>query len=103
MGFVEDGYKIDRRPIPLHEVSHIDFEFQNMATTSETIIIKLHPIKEGLTIFCHLFETTCEDLGISLSSDAVPVVFSKTTNLGISQCLGITCFANDHSEERATA
>ena len=60
-----------------------------MATISESIIFKQHPIKEGLANFCHLFIMTQKDLSISVSSDAVQAIFSTATNEGMTNNLGI--------------
>ena len=60
-----------------------------MATTSESIIFKQCPIKEGLANFRHLFITTQKDLSISVSSDAIQAIFSRATNEGMAQNLGI--------------
>ena len=42
---------------------------------SPDIIIR-NPIKDGLSAFRRLFESTREDLGVAVSSDAVQAVFS---------------------------
>ncbi|MCJ1360537.1 MAG: hypothetical protein MMC33_010545, partial [Icmadophila ericetorum] len=47
-----------------------------MATASELSKIRSNPIKEGLDPFSRLFESTCADLGIVASSNAVHAVFS---------------------------
>ncbi|KAG9230390.1 hypothetical protein BJ875DRAFT_487995 [Amylocarpus encephaloides] len=47
-----------------------------IATASELENVRRNPIKEGLNAFRHLFQSTCTDLSIAASSDAVQVVFS---------------------------
>ncbi|KAG9231374.1 hypothetical protein BJ875DRAFT_506723 [Amylocarpus encephaloides] len=47
-----------------------------MATAVELEKIRSNPIKEGFGAFRSLFESTCADLSITVSSDAVQVVFS---------------------------
>lgn len=64
-----------------------------MSATSELNTVELHPIEEGLTTFRGLFKTICKDLGdlgVSVSSDAVRVVFSTATEEGMTQYLGVT-------------
>ncbi|KAH8598594.1 hypothetical protein B0O99DRAFT_700179 [Bisporella sp. PMI_857] len=47
-----------------------------MATASELEKIRSNPITEGLNAFRHLFQSTCTDLSIAASCDAVQAVFS---------------------------
>ncbi|KAH7304358.1 hypothetical protein BKA65DRAFT_610906 [Rhexocercosporidium sp. MPI-PUGE-AT-0058] len=47
-----------------------------MATASELEKIRSNPIKEEVGAFRRLFESTCTDLGVALSSDTVQIVFS---------------------------
>jgi len=50
-----------------------------MATISELENVRCNPIKEGL----NLFHSTCADLSIAVSSDAVQVVFSTAAVAGM--------------------
>jgi hypothetical protein len=52
-----------------------------MATASELEKIRSNPIKEGLNAFRHLFQSTCTDLSIAATSDAVQVVFSAVAGM----------------------
>jgi len=56
-----------------------------MEATKEANIINNHPIKEGLVAFRHQFKSTCTDLSIAASSDAVQVVFSTAAIAGMTQ------------------
>jgi hypothetical protein len=54
-----------------------------MATASELEKIRSNPIKEGLNASRHLFQSTCTDLSIAATSDAVQVVFSTAAVAGM--------------------
>jgi hypothetical protein len=54
-----------------------------MATASEVEKIKSNPINEGLNAFRELFHSTCADLSIAISPDAVQVVFSTAAVAGM--------------------
>lgn len=68
-----------------------------MATASELENVRRNPIKEGLNAFRHLFQSTCTDLSIAASSDAVQVVFSTATVAGMAQLLLTSFIVNIHS------
>jgi hypothetical protein len=73
-----------------------------MATASELDIINNNPIKNRLSTFHHLFESTCADLGVANSSDAVQVVFS-TAAVGMAQLPVAAIFANVYSCQKSLA
>jgi hypothetical protein len=71
-----------------------------MATISELENVRRHPTKEGLNAFRDLFQSTCTDLSIAASSDAVQVVFSIATVAGMAQLLLPTILANIYSYQK---
>ncbi len=54
-----------------------------MATASELEKIRSNPIKEGLNAFQDLFQLICTDLSITVSSDAVQVIFATAAIAGM--------------------
>jgi hypothetical protein len=65
-----------------------------MATASELENVRHNPIKEGLNAFRHLFQSTCTDLSIAASSEAVQVVFSTANVAGMAQLLPASFLVN---------
>jgi hypothetical protein len=74
-----------------------------MATASELENIRSNPIKEGLNAFQDLFHSTCADLSIAVSSDAVQVVFSAAAVTGMAQLLLPELLANIYSCQKPGA
>ncbi len=63
-----------------------------MATASELDKIRSNLIKEGLSAFLRLFESTRADLDVAISSDAVRAVFSAAALPGMAQILVATSY-----------
>ena len=74
-----------------------------MATISELENVRRNPIKEGLNAFRDLFHSTCADLSIAVSSDAVQVVFSIAAVAGMAQLLLPILLANLYSCQKPSA
>ncbi len=74
-----------------------------MATVVELEKIRSNPIKEGLNTFRHLFQSTCTDLSIAASLDAVRVVFSTAAVGGMAQLILPTFLANIYSNQKPGA
>jgi hypothetical protein len=75
-----------------------------MATVSELDKIRSNPTKDGLRTFRCLFKSTCADLSIATSSDAVQVVFSTAAVAGMARLLLPPKFlANVHSYQKPGA
>jgi len=68
-----------------------------IATASELDKFRSTLIKEGLSAFRCLFESTREDLGVAVSSDAVQAVFSTAAVTGMARLLVDKFFADVHS------
>jgi hypothetical protein len=71
-----------------------------MATNPDLDKIKSNPIKEGLNAFRQLFQSTCSDLSITASSDAVQVFFSMAAVASMAQLLLPTSLANMYSYQK---
>ena len=74
-----------------------------MATAVELEKIRSNPIKEEFGAFRSLFESTCADLSITVSSDVVQVVFSTAAVAGMAQLLLPTFLANLYSCQKPGA